>query len=105
MTLVTPSEQRKLRFLKKAIKYDIREVDPPTNAEIAAQQRKILWNEVEGVLTNVDLQHEFDWLTEMGTETEVDPMSLAAAAIHMLNTSRGVDLAPPKPEPKRPQRE
>ena len=104
VTLVTPSEQRKLRFLQKAIKYDIQEIDPPTNAEIAAQQRQILWNEVEGVLTSVDLQHEFQWLSEHGVASEIDPMSMAAAAIHMLNRSRGVDLAPPKPEPKRRER-
>jgi ATP-dependent RNA helicase DeaD len=105
ITLVTPSEQGKLRFLKRAIKYDIQEVDPPTNAEIADQQRKMLWGEVEAVLTEVDLEHEFAWLKEMGSTTEVDPMALAAAAIHMLNASRGMDLAPPKPEPKRPKRE
>ena len=105
ITLVTPSEQRKLRFLQKAIKYDIRETDPPTNAEIAAQQRALLWNEVEGVLTTVDLQHEFDWLTEHGVASDADPMSLAAAAIHLLNRTRGMDLAPPKPEPKRTKHE
>ena len=105
VTLVTPSEHRKLRFLKKAIKYDIQETDPPSNAEIAKQQRAILWGEVESVLTTVDLVHEFEWLQEVAGTEEVDPLSLAAAAIHMLNASRGVDLAPPKPEPKHQRRE
>jgi ATP-dependent RNA helicase DeaD len=103
ITLVTPTEQRKLRYLEKAIKYKIEETQAPSNAEIATQQRAQLWGELERVLTGVDLKHEVEWLTEQGDE--VDPLSIAAAAIHMLNASRGVDLAPPKPEPKSSRRE
>jgi ATP-dependent RNA helicase DeaD len=103
ITLVTPTEQRKLTFLQKAIKYNIEEIQAPSNAEIAAQQRAQLWGEVERVLTGVDLKHEVEWLTEQADE--VDPLSIAAAAIHMLNASRGMDLEPPKPEPTSPRRE
>ena len=98
ITLVTPSEQRKLRFLKKAIKYDIAETSPPSNADIANQQRSILWDELVATLTDKDLVHELAWLTEVGSE--VDHTALAAAALHLLNNARGMDLAPPKPEPK-----
>jgi len=105
ITLVTPTEQRKLRFLKKAVQYDIKEMDPPSNMDIAKQQRALLWAEVETVLTEEDLSHEFEWLNEMSAASEVDPMAMAAAAIHMVNKSRGIDLAPPKPEPKRRRNE
>jgi ATP-dependent RNA helicase DeaD len=105
ITLITPTEQRKLRFLKKAVQYDIQEMDPPSNAEIAAQQRNLLWAEVETVLTTEDLVHELAWLHEITDNSEIDPISIAAAAIQMLNQSRGVDLAPPKPEPKRKRKD
>ena len=99
ITLVTPSEQRKLRFLKKAIKYDIQEISPPSNADIAAQQRAALWDELVAAMTETDLQHELAWLEEVSVE--VEPIALAAAAIKLLNGTRGMDLAPPQPEPKR----
>jgi ATP-dependent RNA helicase DeaD len=105
ITFVTPSEQYKLRFLKKAIKYDIQEMYPPTNAEIAEHQRSVLWAEVETVLTTEDLEHEAKWIEEQCADSEVEPLALAAAAIRMLNDSRGMSLAPPKPEPKQHRRE
>jgi len=103
ITLVTPSEQRKLRYLNKSIKYNIPEAQAPTNTEIAKQQRKILWAEVEKVLTSVDLVHEVAFINEMAVE--VDPVTMAAAALHMLNAARGMNLAPPQPEPKQNRRE
>jgi len=99
ITLVTPSEQRKLRFLKKAIKYDIKEISPPSNADIAAQQRSALLDELVATIGEKDLQHELAWLEDVSSDN--DPAALAAAAIHLLNNTRGMDLAPPLPEPKR----
>jgi ATP-dependent RNA helicase DeaD len=100
ITLVTPSEQRKLRFLQKAIKYDIKQMDPPSNMEIANLQRNALWKEIENVLTEVDLGDEYKWLGELEGVDAIDPLALASAAIHLLNKARGINLAPPKPEPK-----
>ena len=105
ITFVTPSEQYKLRFLKKAIKYDIQEMYPPSNAEIAEHQRSVLWAAVETVLTSEDLSHEAKWIEERCADSELDPISLASAALRMLNDSRGMSLAPPKPEPKKGRRE
>ena len=50
-------------------------------------------------MTETDLQHELAWLEEVSVE--VEPVALAAAAIKLLNGTRGMDLAPPQPEPKR----
>ena len=50
-------------------------------------------------MTEGDLTHEIAWLEEVGTET--DSTALAAAALQLLNSMRGMDLAPPRPEPKR----
>jgi ATP-dependent RNA helicase DeaD len=100
ITLVTPSEQRKLRFLQKAIKYDIKEMEPPSNTEIANLQRNALWNEVEHVIKETDLTDEHKWLSEVEGAEGVDPAIIASAAIHLLNKARGMDLSPPKPEPK-----
>ena len=105
ITFVTPSEQYKLRFLKNATKSDIQEMFPPTNAEIAAHQREILWTELEKVLTEESLEHETKWIEQQCADSDVDPLALASAALRILNESRGMSLAPPKAEPKQHRRE
>jgi len=105
ITMVTPSEQRKLRFLQKAIKYDIKQLDPPSNQEIANLQRNALWKEIEHVLTEVNLDDEHKWLSEIEGADAIDPVALASAAIHLLNKARGINLAPPKPEPQSDRRD
>ena len=100
ITFVAPSEQRKLRFLKKAIKYDIVKMNAPSNAEIAKRQRDSLWAEVQTVMNDVDLADEYKWLYDIDGIEEIDPNAIASAAIHLLNKARGVNLAPPKPEPE-----
>ncbi len=100
ITLVTPTEQRKLRFLQKAIKHDILQIDPPSNMEIAQRQRESLWTEIAQVLNEVDLTDEYHWLASIDGIEDMDPMAIAAAVVQLLNASRGIDLAPPKPEPE-----
>jgi ATP-dependent RNA helicase DeaD len=51
------------------------------------------------------LEHEAKWIEEQCADSEVEPLALASAAIRMLNDSRGMNLAPPKPEPKQHRRE
>ena len=100
ITLVTPTEQRKLRFLQKDIKHDITQIDPPSNVEIAQRQRDSLWMEIDHVLNEVDLTDEYHWLASIDGIEEMDPMAIAAAVIQLLNSARGIDLSPPKPEPE-----
>jgi len=99
ITLVTPTEQRKLRYLQKAIKYDIQEMQPPSNAELSEIQRSALWAELEQVRVEADLKHVRKWLDEVRAESGVQPKDIAAAAIQLLTQHRGIDLSPPKAEP------
>jgi ATP-dependent RNA helicase DeaD len=106
ITLVTPGEQRKLRVLKRAIRFDVEERFLPTNTEIAEIERRELWEELEQTRKEGDLRHVRDWLAEVGKESGVQPKDIAAAALAMLTRSRGIDLAPPVDEPApRPRRE
>ena len=106
ITLVTPGEQRKLRFLQKAIKHDIQEMKPPSNAELATLQRNALWSDLERTQQNVDLSHATDWIREIQADHDVSMEDIAAVAIHMLTKQRGVRLKPPQEDvATRPLRE
>jgi ATP-dependent RNA helicase DeaD len=93
ITLVTPAEQRKLRFLQKAIRFDIEEMRPPTLDELAIIQRNALWRELEGARGGADLSHIRSWLEGVQEESGMLPVDIATAALHLLTEQRGVDLS------------
>jgi ATP-dependent RNA helicase DeaD len=98
ITLVTPSQQGRLRLLKKTIRYDIQEMVPPTNAEVAAFQRRGFWEEIASEAEGSELTKCREWLSECGLETGLDPETIAAAAVRLLARQRGTQLFPPKEE-------
>ncbi|MEE2750073.1 MAG: DEAD/DEAH box helicase [Myxococcota bacterium] len=100
ITLVTPSQQGRLRQLKKTIRFDIQETHPPSNAEVAAFQRNALWQEVASQAENTDLSNLHEWLYETGLETGIEPQIIAAAAVQLLAKHRGTTLFAPKDEPE-----
>ncbi len=103
ITMVTPGEQKKLRFLQKAIKVELTEIKPPSNAEIVHAQQVSLWQALEAARTNDDLGAARDWFNEMRSITGVQPKDIATAAIYLLAQARGVQLGAPAPEPNREQ--
>jgi ATP-dependent RNA helicase DeaD len=106
ITLVTPGEHRKLRFLQKAIKFDIQEMQPPSKSELATLQRNALWTDLERAHQNVDLTHASEWISEIQADNEVSIEDIAAVAIHMLTKERGISLNPPEEDvDTRPRRE
>jgi ATP-dependent RNA helicase DeaD len=98
ITLVTPSQQGRLRLLKKSIRYDIQEIVPPTNADIAVLHRDSLWVEIAKEAEGSDLTKSREWLDECGLESGLEPQAIAAAAVRLLARQRGTQLFPPKEE-------
>jgi len=100
ITMVTPAEVRKLRYLQKAIKFDIQEIFPPSNSELARIQRNALWADLEKVRSDENLDEVKDWLKELRTETGVQPKDIAAAAVQILINQRGIQLNPGPDAPR-----
>jgi len=100
ITLVTPSQQGRLRLLKKNIRYDIQEMQPPTREEIASLQRGDLWKEIarEAEAEGSELTKLLEWLYESGLESGMEPQTIAAAAVRLLARQRGTELFPPREE-------
>ncbi len=101
LTMVTPAQVRKLRMLERSIKHNLEQAFPPSNAELARQQRDALWEDLERVRTEEDLKEVKDWLSELRSESGVQPKDVAAAAVHMLIKQRGFQLNPPADPPPR----
>ncbi len=101
ITMVTPAEKRKLQMLKKAVKFDIQELFPPSSEELARAHRDALWAVLEQARTEADLTEVRGWLKEMRTESGVQPKDIAAAAVYLLKQQRGIILNPPKDPPGR----
>ena len=99
ITMVTPAELRKLRFLKKTVQVDIQELHPPSGAEVAAAHRGALWAELEQARSEADLKEVREWLSEMRAESGVQPKDIAAAAVHLLIAHRGILLTAPEDPP------
>ncbi len=95
VTLVTPAEQRKLRYLERAIKYDIEEKKPPTRDQIARLQRDDLWQELQGVGSAADLAQLQSWLEGARLDSGLDAVEIATAAVKLLCRQRGIELHPP----------
>jgi len=65
ITFVTPSEFRKLGFLQRVTKADIKKREVPTVAEIMTEQKRKISNEIQLMLDD-DAAQEFDeWAKEM----------------------------------------
>ncbi len=101
VTLVTPTEQRKLRYLERAINYELEEKKPPTLEQIARLQRQDLWAELEATSTASDLAELKGWLEHAQQGSQLDAVQIATAAVKLLCRQRGIDLYPP-PEPSKP---
>jgi len=102
VTLVTPAEQRKLRYLERAIKYELEEKKPPTRAQIARLQREDLWKELQGAGSAADLAELQAWLEGARIDSGLDAVEIATAAVKLLCRQRGIELHPP-PEPVEPR--
>jgi ATP-dependent RNA helicase DeaD len=98
ITMVTPSEQKKLRFLMRAVRADIQEIHPPSNAEIAESRQAALWQELEEARTDENIDIAREWFNQVRTASGVQPKDIATAAIHLLAQARGIHLGPPQPE-------
>ena len=103
--LVTPGQQRRLGGLTRAIKYDIQEMSPPSNAELGKLQRSAVWSELGVAAEKPELIEVRAWLSEMCAKEEGSMEQVAAAAVQLLCESRGVDLFPPEEveAPKNPK--
>ena len=100
VTLVTPAEQRKLRYLERAIKYDLEEKQPPTRKQITDIQKEGLWNELQGAGSDADLAELKAWLEGARADSGLDAVEIATAAVKLLCRQRGIDLCPPKEAPQ-----
>ena len=98
ITLVTPSQQGRLHHLKRTIRYDIQEMYPPTNAQVADFQRAGLWEEIAKEAEGDELTKLREWLSESGLETGLEDQTIAAAAVRLLARQRGTQLFGAKEE-------
>ena len=96
VTLVTPAEQRKLRYLERAIKYDLEEKQPPTRKQITDIQKEGLWNELQGAGSGADLEELKAWLEGARADSGLDAVEIATAAVKLLCRQRGIDLCSPE---------
>jgi ATP-dependent RNA helicase DeaD len=91
ISLVTPAESRKVRFLEKDLKVRIEIMSVPSNADIAKRQRENLMERLKAV----DLGDEAgvrEWLTEVTTDSEHSMEDLAVAAIALLARDQGAKI-------------
>lgn len=100
--LVTPGEQKKLRFLQKAVKNAIEPMEVPSDALVAEAERRQLARDIEKVLKKGLPETAEQWLDEVLENPELTAESVAAAAVHLLATRAGISIgfsnetAPPK---------
>lgn len=98
ITFVTPSEFRKLSFIKRSAKADLRRVDVPSVEKIIAEQRKRIQNEL-GEITEAEANEEFvGWANELLEQVD-DPGDLIAALLEAtygrrLDTSNYKEITP-----------
>ncbi|MEC7242153.1 MAG: DEAD/DEAH box helicase [Myxococcota bacterium] len=108
--LVTPGEQRKLRFLQKAVNNAIEPMEVPSDALVAEAERAQLSRDIEKVLKKGLPENALQWLDEVLENPELTPEAVAAAAVHLLATRQGISIefssqtAPPKWAQKTPKK-
>ncbi len=92
ISFVTPREQRRFFELVKRLGARVAEARPPSVAEIARRQRTILWDELRGSVEDDAQAHTLNWVEELVASSDWSPHDIAAAALGMLATQRGLDL-------------
>ncbi|MCL2845256.1 MAG: DEAD/DEAH box helicase [Chitinivibrionia bacterium] len=65
ITFVTPSEFRKLGFLKQITKADIKKKEVPTVSEIMAEQKRKISEEIKELFGDEDTQNFDEWAKEL----------------------------------------
>lgn len=100
--LVTPGEQKKLRFLQKAVNNAIEPMEVPSDALVAEAERAQLTRDIEKVLKKGLPENARHWLDEVLENPDISSEDIAAAAVHLLATRQGIsidfsnDITPPK---------
>ncbi|MCL1946135.1 MAG: hypothetical protein FWF51_03145, partial [Chitinivibrionia bacterium] len=98
---VTPSEFRKLGFLQKITKADIKKKEVPTVPEIMAEQKRKISKEIDGLFNDDDLQNFEEWAKEllMNYSPEKLVSTLISAAYgDKFDTENYNELTPVKPK-------
>ncbi|MCL1945850.1 MAG: DEAD/DEAH box helicase [Chitinivibrionia bacterium] len=101
ITFVTPSEFRKLGFLQKITKADIKKKEVPTVPEIMAEQKRKISKEIDGLFNDDDLQNFEEWAKEllMNYSPEKLVSTLISAAYgDKFDTENYNELTPVKPK-------
>ena len=91
ISLVTPSESRRVRFLEQDLKVRIEIMRVPSDADIATRQRANLLERLKAV----DLEDEAgvrEWLTEITSDSENNLEDLTVAAIALLARDQGAKI-------------
>ena len=91
ISLVTPAESRRVRFLEKDLKVRIEIMRVPSNVDIATRQRDNLLERLKAV----DLEDEAgvrEWMTQLTAAGEHTSEDLAVAAIALLAREQGAKL-------------
>jgi ATP-dependent RNA helicase DeaD len=91
ISLVTPAESRRVRYLEQDLKVRIEIMQVPSNADIAARQRANLLERLKAV----DLGDEAgvrEWLTEITSDEENNLEDLTVAAIALLARDQGAKI-------------
>jgi len=91
ISLVTPAESRKVRFLEKDLKVRIEIMSVPSNADIAQRQRENLLERMKAVNVS-DEAGVREWLTDITSGEDHSLEDLAVAAISLLARDQGAKL-------------
>jgi ATP-dependent RNA helicase DeaD len=115
ITFVTPREIARFNSWGRRLKVNIKEMMPPSDAEIATRHQAILGRALESALGE-GTEGATRWLEDMMTAHEWTPEQVAAAALSVLAKEQGLALEaqpstdaphwarPPRRERGRPQR-
>jgi ATP-dependent RNA helicase DeaD len=96
ITFVTQADQRKLRFLERAVKMEIAQMQVPSDAEVAAAERGLLVKDIKKVLAKGKLEDAREWLSTVLEDGELSSEDVAAAAVMLLAERQGLNIRFPK---------
>ncbi|MFT7518376.1 MAG: ATP-dependent RNA helicase DeaD [Kiritimatiellia bacterium] len=90
ISFVTPAQIRQIRGLMRTLKVDIEEIQPPSDADIARQQRAGIQRILKASLEHGELEEVRTWLADLLEGSETTAEDVAVAAIRVLAEAQGV---------------
>jgi ATP-dependent RNA helicase DeaD len=101
ITFVTPSEFRKLGFLQRATKADIKKREVPTVAQILAEQKRKISKEIQLLSDDAEAEEFEEWAKELLVNYSAEKLVsvlISAAYGDKFDTENYAELTPVKPK-------